>query len=146
MAPIETSVVIRREQADVFAYLTDLSNAKEWSYGLVDVSYKGPLRQGATGADTRKMGRKEIVMPWRVTDFDPPNRVVVEFSSPFPIVAAFSFRPTQGGTEVTCATELRPRGMWRLMAPFMRREVRKTDGEQFQKLKAILEGGGRSAP
>jgi uncharacterized protein YndB with AHSA1/START domain len=46
MARIETSVVIARPQEDVFAYLTDLRNAMEWSTELVDVAYDGELSEG----------------------------------------------------------------------------------------------------
>ena len=140
MAHIETSIVIDRPQRDVFEYLTDLRNAKEWSTEVVDVSYDGELSEGSTGADTRKMGRKEIVMPWRITSFDPPSRVVIEYEAPFPITACFSFAPSGSGTRVTCVTDLYPRGMWRLLSPMIAREAAKADEVQFRKVKAILEG------
>jgi uncharacterized protein YndB with AHSA1/START domain len=139
MARIETSVVIAKPQVDVFAYLIDLRNAMEWSTELVDVTYDGELAEGSTGSDTRRMGRKEIVMPWRITSFDPPNRLVVEYERPFPITAEFTFRASEGGTRVTCAMDLRPRGFWRLLGPVMAREGKKTDQVQFNKVKEILE-------
>lgn len=140
MARIETSVVIDRPKDDVFEYLTDLRNAKEWSTEVVDVSYDGELVQGSTGADTRKMGRKEIVMPWRVTSFEPPRQMVIEYERPFPITARFSFAPSGSGTRVTCATDLHPRRLWRLLTPMIAREAGKADEVQFKKVKAILEG------
>jgi uncharacterized protein YndB with AHSA1/START domain len=139
MARIETSVVIERPQQEVFEYLTDLRNAKEWSTEVVDVSYDGELKEGSTGADTRKVGRKEIVMPWRVTSFDPPSQMVVEYERPFPITARFSFTESGSGTLVTCATDLHPRGWWRLLTPMMAREAGKADEIQFENVKAILE-------
>lgn len=145
MARIETSVVIDRLQQDVFEYLTDLRNAKEWSTEVVDVSYDGELAEGSTGADTRKMGRKEIVMPWRITSFDPPSQVVIEYERPFPITACFSFAPSAGGTRVTCATDLRPRGWWKLLTPMMVSEASKADQVQFEKVKAILEARAEGA-
>jgi hypothetical protein len=146
MARIETSVVIDKPQQDVFEYLTDLRNAKEWSTEVVDVSYDGELSEGSTGSDTRRMGRKEIVMPWRITSFDPPSHVVIEYERPFPITARFSFASSESGTVVTCATDLRPRGLWRLLTPVIAREAGKADEVQFQKVKSILEsrpGGAR---
>lgn len=140
MPQIETSLEIERPPEEVFAYLADLRNATEWSTGLVDVEYDGELAEGSSGIDTRKLGGRKIRMPWTVTAFEPPDRVVVEYGRPFPATAAFSFRSTGGGTLVTCATELRPRGFWRLLAPVMAREARKTDAAQFRKVKQILEG------
>ena len=40
---------------------------------------------------------------------------------------------------VTCDTELRPRGLWRMLAPVMAAESKKIDAVQFQKAKEILE-------
>ena len=140
MPKVETSIEIARPREEVFAYLTDRKNAKAWSTELVDVTYDGELAKGTTGADIRKVGRKKIVMPWTVTAFDPPNRVVFESTAPFPATADFSFRSTGAGTLLTCSMGLRPRGFWRLLGPLIAREGRKGDQAQFQKVKQILEG------
>lgn len=142
MPHVETSVEIERPQEEVFAYVTDLRNAMEWSTGLVEVTYDGELAEGTTGTDVRRMGRKDLAMPWQVTVFAPPSKLVVEYGAPFPATAAFTFEPTARGTRVTCATELRPRGLWKLLGPVMVREARRTDVVQFGKVKAILEGAG----
>jgi uncharacterized protein YndB with AHSA1/START domain len=140
MPHIETSIEIEHPQEETFGYLTDLRNATEWSTELVDVTYDGELRQGTKGADTRKMAGKEIVMPWEVTVYERPHRVVFDYGRPFPATAEFSFRATDGGTLVSCNTELRPRGLWRLLGPLMAWEGKKADQAQFQKVKEILEG------
>ena len=139
MAHIKTSIVILRPQDETFAYLTDPRNAKDWSSELVDVTYNGDLTEGTSGADTRKMGRKEVVMPWIVTAYERPERIVFEYGRPFPATAEFSFRADQGGTVVTCDSELRPRGLWRMLAPVMAAEAKKIDAVQFQNAKQILE-------
>lgn len=139
MAHIKTSIVIRRPQDETFAYLTDPHNAKDWSSELVEVTYNGDLTEGTTGVDTRKMGGKHVVMPWTVTAYERPERIVFEYGPPFPATAEFSFHADQGGTVVTCDTELRPRGLWRILAPVMAAEAKKADAVQFQKVKEILE-------
>ena len=145
MARISTSIEIERPVAEVFAYLTDLRNATEWSSEVVDVTYDGELAEGSTGSDTRRMGRKELVMPWRVTTFAAPNRLAMSYEQPFPVDATFSFEPTDHGTRVTCVTDLHPRGWWRLLAPVLAWEGRKADQVQFAKVKAILESSDRTA-
>ncbi len=144
MARIRTSIVIRRPLDETFAYLTDPRNAKDWSSELVDVTYDGDLTEGSTGADTRRMGRKEVVMPWIVTAYERPERIVFEYGRPFPATAAFSFRAHEGGTLVTCDTDLRPRGLWRMLEPVMAAEAKKVDAVQFQKVKEILEARSAS--
>ena len=139
MVHIRTSIVIRRPQEETFDYLTDLRNAKEWATELVDVAYDGELRVGATGVDTRRRGSKEFRLPWTVTAYRRPDRVVLEFGQPLPATVEFTFRPEPGGTRFSCDTDLRPRGLWRLLTPVLAAEVRHIDGPQFQKAKEILE-------
>ena len=139
MKRIDTSLEIKRPTTDVFDYLTDLRNAKEWNTEVVDVRYDGELRAGATGVDRRRMGRKEIEMPWTITAFERPRRMVIDYAKPFPATAEFSFSPTSSGTLVRCLTELRPRGLWRLLTPLIAREAKSADRAQFAKVKVILE-------
>jgi hypothetical protein len=140
MAHVKTSIVIRRSRSETFAYLTDLRNAKEWSTEVVDVRYDDrELQAGSTGVDVRRLGRRQLEMPWTVTSYEPPGRLVLEYGGRLPATARFSFRADPDGTRVTCDTELRPRGLWRLLAPVMVAEARRSDARQFQKVKEILE-------
>jgi len=140
MASIETTVEIERPRSEVFEYMTDLSNAKEWNTELVSRSYDGDaIRVGSTGVDEFRMGRRLVAMPWRVTEYLPPQRLVIEFSGTFAATAIFSFEESRSGTVLRCRTALRPRGLWRLAAPMMAREGRRADHEQFHRAKGILE-------
>ena len=142
MVHIRTSIVIRRPQEETFDYLTDLRNAKEWATELVDVAYDGELRVGATGVDTRRRGSKEFRLPWTVTAYQRPDRLVLEFGPPVPATAEFTFRPEPGGTRFSCDTDLRPGGLWRLLTPVLAAEARHVDAAQFHKAKEILESRG----
>ena len=142
MVHIRTSIVIRRPQEETFDYLTDLRHAKEWATELVDVAYDGDLRVGATGVDTRRRGSKEFRLPWTVTEYKPPERLVLEFGQPVPATAEFTFRPEPGGTRFSCDTELRLRGLLWLLTPVLAAEARHIDVAQFHKAKEILESRG----
>lgn len=133
-----TSVEIAGPILDVFGYMSDLNNT-EWTVGLIEVRHDGNLRQGAEGVDVRLMGRKPVEMPWKVTTYEPPNRVVFQYQDPFPVTADFRLDQVGRGTRVTCETTLRPRGLLWLLGPLMVRETRKTDRAQFDRLKEILE-------
>jgi len=145
MAKIVTSVQIGRPQAEVFSYLTDLGNAGEWSGELVSRTYDGDIAVGMTGTDVIKVGKRQMQMPWTVTLFEPPARLVIEFGGTFGAIAAFSFQPNPEGTLVTCRTDLRPKGWWRLLAPVIAREGRRSDETQFRKAKEILESRAAEA-
>jgi uncharacterized protein YndB with AHSA1/START domain len=141
MARIVTSVEIARPVATVWDYLTDLHNAMDWSTEVVDTVYSGPLRLGATGVDTRRWGKKEVTWNWEVTGFDPPHLLELSYGRPLNAVANFSFEATSTDTtRVSCSTDLKPSGWWRVLTPVIAAEGRKADQTQFEKVKAILEG------
>ena len=83
MASLSTTVEINRPIEEVFDYLTNLDNAPEWSVEIVDVRHDGPFQLGATGHDVRMMGKKKITMPWTVSEFTPPHRMVLDYTDRF---------------------------------------------------------------
>jgi uncharacterized protein YndB with AHSA1/START domain len=140
MPTVTTTVDINRPIEEVFEYLTNVDNAPEWSVEIVEVTRDGPFRLGATGKDVRMMGKKQVSMPWTVTEFAPPRRMVLEYTEPFAFSAAFLFEATSlGTTQVTCTSQMNPTGRWRLLSPIMKREAAKTDRIQFENAKQILE-------
>lgn len=146
MARISTAVEIDRPISDVWAYLTDLHNAKDWSTEVVETSYSGPLGLGATGVDTRMWGKKQVKWDWEVTEYEPPRLLQLTYGPPLNAVASFGFEEiARQRTRVSCDTDLAPSGWWRLMTPIITMEGRKADETQFAKVKAILEGSGQIA-
>jgi uncharacterized protein YndB with AHSA1/START domain len=141
MTRIVTSVDIERPITDVWNYLTDLHNAKDWSSEVIETEYSGPLQLGATGVDTRKSGKKEVEWEWVVTAYEPPNLLALTYGPPLNAVANFTFENLEADrTRVSCVTDIKPSGWWRLMTPMIAAEGRKADETQFAKVKAILEG------
>lgn len=139
MARIETSVEINRPVAEVWEYMTDLQNAKEWSTEVVDTTHSGPIQLGASGVDTRRMGKREVKWDWKVTGYDPPRQLTLTYGPPMNAVADFTFEPLTQGTRLTCATTLKPSGWMRFIAPIIAAEGRKVDQQQFAKAKQIIE-------
>ena len=140
MARISTVVEIDRPVSTVWAYLTDLNNAKDWSSEVVETSYSGPIRLGATGVDTRLWGQKEVKWDWVVTQYEPARLLQLTYGAPLNAVASFEFEEiSPERTRVSCDTILAPSGWWRLMTPFIAAEGRKADETQFAKVKSILE-------
>jgi uncharacterized protein YndB with AHSA1/START domain len=139
MVHLKTTIVIRRTQEDTFDYITDLRNATEWAAELIDITYDGDLRLGADGVETRRRGRGEFTWPWTVTAYERPHRIVLEYGQPYPAVADFTFVRDADGTRFTCDTELRLKGIQRILSPLVAAEARRIDAAQFRKAKEILE-------
>lgn len=145
MVHLKTSIVIRRTPEETFDYITDLRNAMEWATELVDIAYDGDLRLGSTGVEIRRRGKGEFTWPWTVTAYERPHRVVLEYGSPYPAVADFTFAGDPEGTRFTCDTELRLEGIWRMLSPVVAAEARRVDAAQFKKVKEILESQDTTA-
>jgi uncharacterized protein YndB with AHSA1/START domain len=139
MQRIVTTIEIHRPVDEVFDFLTDLDNAPLWAVNLVEVRHDGPLGPGARGTDVRTMGRKQAEMPWEITRYEPPNVVEFTYGKPFPATATFRFDATAHGTRMTCDTTLHLVGLYRLLKPAIAREARRTDAQQFQNAKELLE-------
>lgn len=139
MAKIETSLEIARPVQEVWDYLTDLRNAKDWSTEVIDTTYSGPIQLGTVGQDTRRWGKREVKWDWKVTGYEPPNRLTLTFGPPMNAVADFNFEPVTQGTRLSCSTTLKPSGWMRFITPIIAAEGRKADQAQFAKAKEILE-------
>lgn len=140
MPEFTTTVVIERPVQEVWDFLNDIRNRDKWNTEVVGTTYDGALQEGSTGTDTMRMAGREVKMDWRVTKFDPPHLLDMEYGPPTNAVASFTFEEVEGGTRLSCHTTLKPSGWMRLMSPFMAGEGRKADEVQFAKVKAYLEG------
>lgn len=146
MNRVVTTIDIERPVEDVFGFLTDLDNLPQWAAGLLDVRHDGHLRLGAKGVDVRMVGKKKTEMPWEVIKYEPPRVVAFAYSEPLRATATFTMETIAGGTRLTCDTQLELKGIYRLTAPMITREARRTDATQFAKAKAILERRGVDTP
>jgi hypothetical protein len=126
MARFTTTAVSSRPQADVFDYLADMRNASDWDPGvdgatLIAPGETGGVSLGATFDVTLNLAGRLRHVEYRVAEYDRPWRVVLDGTDP-----AFSSLDTvtvelsvDGGTAVTYAAVLKPRGMWQITAPLI---------------------------
>ena len=123
-----------REQIDTtlpidaaFAYVADFANSQEWDPGAATSERIGG---GPVGAGSRfrlgvRIGGRVAPMEYRITEFDPPRRVVL-------VGPARASRPstrsgshaTPTGTRIDYTADIRLGGLLRLAAAVPRRRVR----------------------
>jgi hypothetical protein len=148
MAEIKTTVQIDRPREDVFAYVTDLRNAPEWSTELLRRTFEGDqVAVGTTGVDELRALGRVLVTPWEVTAYSPPRAVEIEFGGALSATSRFTFDEAESGasTIMTCITDLRLRGPLRILTPLLAMDARRADAAQFRKAKEIIEGNARGA-
>lgn len=70
---------INRPLSEVFAYTADFANSSEWDPGVKDAERvdDGPVGVGATYQLDVEFGGKTLPMTYRITDFEPNERVVL---------------------------------------------------------------------
>jgi hypothetical protein len=125
MPTITHEQTVRRNASDVFRVITHLETYPEWN-PTVQRARKlgpGPPAEGATYEFWIKgFGRTEQTL----REFQPDARVRLVPSSPkYTGGHRFELRAEAGGTRIQHTLELQPRGMLRLMTPFMKTIMRK---------------------
>ncbi len=114
MIKVETSIIINRPLAEVFAYVVDLNTRANWQEGLVEAKQtsSGPTGVGSTYRST---------------------------SGPFPLQGRFEFEPADGGTRVRFFVEFQPGGFFKLADPVLAGTLQKQMQTSLDNLKKLLE-------
>jgi carbon monoxide dehydrogenase subunit G len=114
---IETTLPIEA----AFAYVADFANSQEWDPGVASAERIGP---GPVGLQTRyrlgvRLGRRVAPMEYRITVFDPPDRVVlVGEGSGVAAVDEIRFSRAGTGTLIDYVADIQLHGWLRLIQPF----------------------------
>jgi uncharacterized membrane protein len=140
----EISVNIGRPVGEVFSYLSDLQNGKQWQTGVIDVQRLTP---GAPAAGSRYvivrkfMGRK-LESNVEISVFEPNHKMVIRSTTdPIPFEQTVILEPVSGGTRVSTTIDLHPSG-WMGMAEGMITSIFKREAETaLGDLKDLMEQG-----
>jgi Polyketide cyclase / dehydrase and lipid transport len=123
------SIDVRAAVEETFAYITDQDRLGEWNDHVqwAEVVGDGRVDVGSKLRQHRKRGRREFDLFFEVTGHDPPHRHVVE-GSVFGVdtIMSFATEPRDAGTRVTMRARVEGRGLRRLLAPVVAREMRKS--------------------
>jgi len=128
---------VARPDDDVWAALTDWDRAEAWMSGVTGLEADGPTAVGTTLTFTTRRGQRRAT----ITAVDPGRRLVLR-SEQGPVTADYRYEvaPTAPGrTTVTLVADCAVRGPMAVLAPVLRRSLRRADGEQLEALRAVLE-------
>ena len=123
---------------EVWDYLTDFRNAREWMTGVDDLVQvgDGPLEVG-TQLRFRARGKERIS---RVTEFVPEERITLT-STQGGITATYTYALTQSGegTEATLDATCEASGTWKLLHPLIVFAMKRSDSSHLANLKKAME-------
>ncbi|HEX5014365.1 MAG TPA: SRPBCC family protein [Candidatus Limnocylindrales bacterium] len=115
------SVTINRPVADVFAYVADGENAREWRPGVLDIVRATGAMDGGVGTRYLQgvkgpMGRR-IRADYEITVFEPERRLEFQtVAGPARPHGRYDFAPTpDGGTTVTFSLDVELGGVRKLL-------------------------------
>ncbi|MBZ0318811.1 MAG: SRPBCC family protein [Anaerolineae bacterium] len=142
MINVEDSIVINRPIEEVFAYVSDLTNAPEWQTGLIEVrkTTAEPLGIGTQFTFVRKFLGRKLEASNEFTVYKPNEIVTFKTTSgPIAVEASYLFGTELQGTRVTCKIEMKPEGFSKLAEPLIAASVRREMSAEFAYLKDLLE-------
>ena len=144
------SVMIARDTADVWAYVSDVTNQDHWVDGMSDseIVGDGPIGRGTQirGMYTYGGGSAPVLMT--VTEFREGKRIAIDASEgPFLFSGLLSLERAGGETVVTNSMtagsdHILTSIMFTLLRPLMKMMMGRQLRKELRQLKDILESGG----
>jgi hypothetical protein len=140
---VETEVVIARPRAEVAAFAADPDNATAWYENIEHVEWKTSrlLAVGTRLAFVARFLGRRVAYTYEVKEHVPGERFVMSTAEgSFPMETTYTWRDEPGaGTRMTRRNRGAPSGFSRIASPFMARAVKRANGRDLRRLKAILE-------
>ncbi len=139
MARFSNNLIIGRPINEVFRFVADFENMPKWNYYVVEVSKvsPGPIGLGTTFSQVRKTDTQR----YKIVEFEPNRKVVVETLPPAPaLLMRFTFEPAGSGTRLTDEWELKG-GLMGLVGSLAAGRVKSAMAENLAKLRQLLETG-----
>jgi uncharacterized protein YndB with AHSA1/START domain len=143
-----SEVEIQRPREEVFGYLAHGEKLPDWVHEFEEVEQEseGEPSQGTTYRYRMRRGG-ESTFEW--SEFEPGRRIA--WDGPPLKSGPGSMRPrgsyevedADGATRVRMTQDPEMAGFMKLMAPFIRRSIRRGGPKGLERLKEILEGGDR---
>jgi uncharacterized membrane protein len=140
MIHIEKSVVIDKPIEQVFALVSDGSQAPRWQGGLEAV--EGPTDVvGSQFTEVRKFMGREMRSTLEVTAFEPDTRWSARvLKGPVPYEVTVQLEPQDGSTRLTTRIDGEPTGFFKMAEGMVKSQLEKSIEEDVQRLKQVLEG------
>ena len=141
MVVLREELVVENPLDQVFAFVGDFANSAAWDPG---VDRSRTVGDGPVGVGTRyelmvRFGGRRLPMTYEVTEFDPPDRVVLRGSgATVNAVDDIRFEAVDGGTRIRYIADLRLKGVVRLVEPLMRGRLRKVGSDAMAGMKEAL--------
>ncbi len=142
MPTYDADVATEWAPEEAFDYLAEFSRAEEWDPGVARAERldAGPLRVGSAFRLWVRVGRRTAPLEYRVSDFDPPRRVVLAGENAWvrSVDTVTVAAEPGGGAQLHYHAELVPRGLARLATPLVGPAFRRVGNRGIAGLRRAL--------
>jgi uncharacterized protein YndB with AHSA1/START domain len=141
MPEAQGTVEIGRSPAEVFAFLSEGENDREWRSGVLDIRRKSGHGRGAVYEQgVRGPFGRRVPADYEITAYEADRRIGFRaIAGPVRPEGSYELTPLDsGGTRVTFALHAAPRGLAKLMSPMVAKTMR-SEVAQLEGLRAVLE-------
>ena len=147
MVDIQSEIEIARPHTEVAAYAADPDNATAWYTNIEAAEWRTPkpFAVGTRVAFVAHFLKRRLEYIYEVSELVPGERLVMSTNKgPFPMKTIYIWEDAgKGATRMTLRNRGAPAGFSRLAAPMMAMAMRRANGKDLERLKAILERGAR---
>jgi uncharacterized membrane protein len=142
---VEESVEINRPLKEVFNYVSDVGNYREWMAHALEVrkDTPGPPKQSDRFVVAIKSVGRRFETPYERTSYEADRRYTDRaVGGPIPNHRWHcTFQEAPGGTRLTRAVDAEPGGLLKLLEPLQKRAAKRQLRTDLQTLKDVLEAG-----
>jgi uncharacterized protein YndB with AHSA1/START domain len=142
MIKAESSVVIDKPLAEVFAFVTNSDNTTKWQGGVADVIPDGPANVvGSKYTEVRKFMGQEMKSVLEITAFEQDAKWAAKvLKGPVPFTVTATFTAEGSGTKFETKVEGEPKGFFKMAEGMLAGQLSKSLQEDAERLKKLLEG------
>ena len=143
MITLRNQLEINRPLAEVYDYIVNLENVPKWQPAVVETTRitEGPLHIGSQFREVAKFMGRQVNTICQITELEPMRRIAWRGTSsgPASYSATYDLEADGASTRVTIVGTFEFKGLWRLLEPFIRGEVRKESEGELRAMKAAVE-------
>ncbi len=142
MASAQHTVTIKRPSGEVFAFIADGTNAKQWRSGVLDIERRSGDGAGAVYKQgTKGPGGRRIAADYEVTGYEPGRRLAFRvIAGPVRPTGEYRFEETADGTTVTFSLDASLTGWKKLLMSRAVQATMESEVHALDTVKRILEG------
>ena len=149
MIRIVSHTYIDRPVEDVFAFVADYRNDRQWRADVLSIRYidESNTRLGSQAVESLRSLGRTLVTESHCVAFEPGRKIVSQsVSGPVPVVATRLVEPANGGTRLTYQLDADERGvlLYRLLRSLLLPWYQQKIDAYVQTLKRVLEAPPRN--